>query len=460
LADNALFGPLFGNPDVDREVGERAWLQALLDVERSLAAAQARAGLTPRPAATAIGACCEAGRFDAAGIGRRALATGNPVVPLVQDLRALLPAEAASYVHAGATSQDILDTATMLVSYRALGPILADLRAAASRCAELAEREAGTVMAGRTLLQQALPIVFGLKCAGWLTALDEAASSLDFVRGSRLAIQFGGAAGTLASLGAAGIAVPALLAGELGLAEPVLPWHTNRTRVAELGCALAVASGVLAKIALDVLLLAQTEVAEAGEAGGHGRGGSSTLPHKRNPVGAVLVTACTRRLPGLAATLLASMAQEHERGAGGWHAEWETLTEALRLAGAAARHSRQLLAGLRVDATAMRRNLAVTNGLIMAESVVARLAPALGRGAAHELVTRVCARAAERGEPLRDALLGEPGVTAHLAAGEMDAALDPGGYLGCAAQFVDRALARHAALIRPQPQQRPEGQRG
>jgi 3-carboxy-cis,cis-muconate cycloisomerase len=233
LADNVLLGPLFGSAEVDREVGGRAWLQALLDVERSFAAAQARAGLIPGSAAAAIAACCTADRFDAASLGRRALGAGNPVVPLVADLTALLPAEAARYVHSGATSQDILDTAMMLVASRALGPILADPRTAADRCAELAEREAGTVMAGRTLLQQALPVTAGLKRAGWLTALDEAAGSLDLIRGSRLAVEFGGAAGTLASLGEAGIMVAALLAEELQLAEPVLPWHTGRARVAE-----------------------------------------------------------------------------------------------------------------------------------------------------------------------------------------------------------------------------------
>jgi 3-carboxy-cis,cis-muconate cycloisomerase len=460
LPDNALFGPLFSSPEVDREIGERAWLQALLDVERSLAAGQARAGLMPGSAARAIAACCSAGRFDAVSIGRRGLAAGNPVVPLVADLTALVPAEAARYVHKGATSQDILDTATMLVTRRALGPILADLRTAAGRCAELAEQAADTVMAGRTLLQQAAPITFGLKCAGWLTALDEAADGLDFVCGSRLAVEFGGAVGTLASAGEAGLTVMAAMADDLHLAEPVLPWHTNRTRVAQAGCALAVASGSLAKIALDVVLLAQTEVAEAGEAGGPGRGGSSTLPHKRNPVGAVLVTACTRRVPGLAATLLAAMAQEHERAAGGWHAEWETLTEALRLTGGAARHGREMLAGLRFDAARMRGNLGVTNGLIMAESVATYLSTALGRAAANDLVTRVSADAAARGTPLRDALLAEPAVTAHLTAAEVDAALDPASYLGSAGQFVSRALARHASVTaRARPTGQQDGQR-
>lgn len=454
---NGLFGPLFGNPDVDAETGSRAWLQAMLDVERSLAVAQARAGLAPGAAAAAIAACCSADRFDAASLGERALAAGNPVVPLVRELRALVPADAERYVHAGATSQDILDTAMMLVASRALGPILADLRAAADRCAELAAREAGTVMAGRTLLQQALPVTFGLKCAGWLTALDESAGTLGALHGSRLAVQFGGAAGTLASLGGAGVTVARLLAEELGLAEPLLPWHTDRARVAELGCALGIASGALAKIALDVLLLAQTEVAEvreagdaseadeADEAGGGGRGGSSTLPHKRNPVAAVLVTACAKRVPGLVATLVAAMAQEHERAAGAWHAEWDTVTGLLRLVGGAARHGRDMLARLRVSAARMGENLGRTGGLIMAESVAARLTAAVGRTEAQDVVTRVCAEAAERGRPLRETLLAEPAVAGHLSARDLDAALDPAAYLGSARQFIDRAIAAHAA---------------
>jgi 3-carboxy-cis,cis-muconate cycloisomerase len=446
-----LFGALFGNPEVDQETGGAAWLQALLDVERALAAAQARAGLVPAPAAAAIGACCVAGRFDAAAIGRRALAAGNPVVPLVGDLRSMVPPDAGRYVHYGATSQDILDTAMMLVVRRAIGPIVADLRAAAARCAELAAEHAGTLMAGRTLLQQALPITFGLKCAGWLTAIDEAARGIVTLRASRLAVQLGGAAGTLASLGGAGTTVLRLLAEELQLAEPVTPWHTDRARVAEIGCALGLVCGALAKIALDVLLMAQTEVAEVRETGGAvpgGRGGSSTLPHKQNPVGAVLVTACAKRAPGLAATLLASMAAEHERAAGAWHAEWDTLTDLVRLTGGAAHHGAQMLAGLQVSRVRMGENLDATGGLIMAEHVAAVLTEALGKTQASELVTRVSLGAAGQGEHrqrLRDALLAEPTVAAHLSAGELDAALDPGRYLGSARQFIERAIARHAA---------------
>jgi 3-carboxy-cis,cis-muconate cycloisomerase len=324
-----LLGPLFAGSRADTELTDRAFLQAMLDAERALAAASARAGIVPEAAANAIAAVCQADRFDPDDLGRRAGAAGNPVVPLVADLTEAAAAEAgpeaARWVHHGATSQDIIDTAWSLVAVRALGPILDDLDGAAGACAGLAENHRATVMAGRTLGQQALPITFGLKAAGWLAALDEAAAGLDQIRRERLAAQLGGAAGTLASFGTDGVEVVRVYAAELGLAEPALPWHTNRTRVAELAGALGVAAGALGKLGLDVTLLAQTELGEVTEAAEEGRGGSSTLPHKRNPVGAVLVVAATRRVPGLVATVLGSMAQEQERAAGAWHAEWEPL---------------------------------------------------------------------------------------------------------------------------------------
>jgi 3-carboxy-cis,cis-muconate cycloisomerase len=256
-------------------------------------------------------------------------------------------------------------------------------------------------------------------------------------------VQFGGGAGTLASLGGGGVRVAGLLARELGLAEPVLPWHTDRVPVSTLAGALGTAAGVLSKIALDVVLLSQTEVGEVAEGGGPGRGGSSTMPHKRNPVRAVLVTAGTRRVPGLVATLLASMSHEHERAAGAWHAEWETLAELLRLTGGAAAHAHELLGGLSVDAGRMRENLGLTHGAIMAESVASRLAPALGRTEAQELAARASRQAAEREGSLRDALLAEPAVREHLSDDAVDAAVDPAAYLGSAPEFIDRALAAH-----------------
>jgi 3-carboxy-cis,cis-muconate cycloisomerase len=336
-----------------------------------------------------------------------------------------------------------MDTAASLVACRALVPVLDDLHAAAGECAGLAGRHRATVMAGRTLGQQALPITFGLKAAGWLVALDEATAALARIRGERLAAQLGGAAGTLASLGPDGVEVARWYAAELGLAEPVLAWHTNRVRVAELAGALGVAAGVLGKLALDVTLLAQTEVAEVTEPATGGRGGSSTLPHKRNPVGAVLVTAAARRVPGLVATLLGAMAQEHERATGAWHAEWEPLAELLRLVGGAAARTRELLAGLEVHPDRMRAGLEVTGGQLLAEPVAAALAGALGRIPAQDLVRRLSRQAAGTGRPLGEVLAEDPTVRSHLEEADIDRLLDPEGYLGSAGQFIDRALAAH-----------------
>ena len=444
-----LLGPLSGGSRADAEVSDRAVLQAMLDAERALAVASARVGVVPEAAAAAIAAACHADRFDPDDLGRRAPGAGNPVVPLVRDLtgaveRAAGP-EAARWVHHGATSQDILDTAASLVASRALGPVLDDLDAAAGGCARLAAAHRATVTAGRTLGQQALPATFGLKAAGWLTALEEAAAGLDRVRRERLAAQLGGAAGTLASLGPDGVEVARQYARELGLSEPVMPWHTDRTRVAELAGALAVAAGVLGKVALDVTLLAQTEVGEVAEAGGKGRGGSSTLPHKRNPVTAVLVRAATARVPGLAASLLASMAQEQERATGAWHAEWEPQVELLRLVGGAAARTRELLDGLEVHPERMRANLDATGGLLLAERVAGRLAGALGRVAANDLVQRLASQAAGSQRPLPEVLVADPAVRAHLDEAEVERLLDPEGYLGSAGELVDRALAAHRA---------------
>ncbi|WP_345636289.1 3-carboxy-cis,cis-muconate cycloisomerase [Rugosimonospora acidiphila] len=436
-----MFDPLFGTPEVDRELDGRAWVRAMLDFERALARAQSRAGLVPPGAADAIAEATAVLRPDPADLGRRARASGTPVVPLLGDLGRVLPAEAAPYLHLGATSQDVLDTAAVLVTKRCLGQILADLNGVAEHCARLAAEHRDTLMAGRTLGQHALPITFGLTCAGWLVAVGEGIAALERVREHRLAVQFGGAAGTLAALGADGPRVLGLLAAELGLAEPVLPWHTDRTRIAELAGALGAASGVLATIALDLTLLAQTELGEIAEATG---GASSAMPHKQNPVRSVLVTAATRRVPGLVATLLSGMAQEHQRAAGAWHAEWQPLSELLGLVGGATAGTADVLSGLRVDARRMRQNLDATRGLPMAERVAGLLAPALGRDAAHELVSRVCRDAVATDRSLGQALHDDPEVRAHLSPEQIDESVRPGGYLGSTSAFIDRALAAHA----------------
>jgi 3-carboxy-cis,cis-muconate cycloisomerase len=354
-------------------------------------------------------------------------------------------------VHRGATSQDIIDTAVMLLARRAIEVIGADLADAAGSAAALAQAHESAVMAGRTLLQQAVPVTFGLVAAGWLTAVDEARRDLERVRATRLAVQFGGAAGTLASLGDAGRGVTALLAGELGLAEPALPWHTDRQRIVQLAAALAGVCAALGLIARNVTLLAQTEVAELAEGGDTpGQGGSSAMPHKRNPVVSVLILGCTRRAPGLLATLAAAAEQEHQRAAGAWHAEWETMSELLRLTGSAASWSANLLSGLRVDTTRMRANLDAAGGLPMAEHVTAMLAPALGRLPAHDLVAAASERAVHQGISLPAALLADPGAAAvireaGIGPGELTAAADPASYLGAATEFVRRALAAHQA---------------
>lgn len=438
-----LFGHLFTTEPVAAATDDRAWLQAMLDVEAALARAQARASLIGDGDAERIAACCRAERYDADEIGRAAASSGNPVIPLVRALTAQVPGDAARSVHLGATSQDVLDTAMMLVARRALDAILADLAAVADACAELARTHRDTVMAGRTLLQQALPVTFGLKAAGWLAGVDQTRRRLAAVRDARLAVQFGGAAGTLASLGEAGPAVLAALADELELAEPVLPWHTERSRLADLAGALGAAAGVLGKIARDLALLTQTEVAEVAEPSGPGRGGSSTMPHKRNPVAATVAAGCVHRVPGLVATLLGAMVHEHERAAGAWHAEWETLRDLLRAVAGAAGWARDATSGLRVDPDRMRADLEVTGGLLMAEHVTTELAGRIGRLAAHDLVEAACRRAVESGQPLRTVLVDDAAVREHLSEASIDAALEPGSYLGSAAVFIDRALAAH-----------------
>ena len=385
---DGLFDGVLARGGVRAAVADAAWLQAMLDAEAALA----RARRLPADVVDAIESACRAQRYDVAALGAAAAESGNPVVPLVAALRAELarsggerPAArgaspAADEVHRGATSQDILDTAAMLVARRALGPLLDDLRGAAEAAAGLAREHRSTPVAGRTLLQQALPTTFGLKAAGWMTALDAVGARLSAVP---LAAQLGGPAGTLASLGPA---VVARFAAELGLAEPVLPWHTDRTRIAELAGALGAACGAAAKAAGDVVLLAQTEVAEAREAA---PGGSSAMAHKRNPVAAVSALGCARQAPGLVATLLASMEQPHERAAGAWHAEWRPLSSLLLATGSAAAWLRACLEGLEPNPARMRANLELPGGVPPAERTGAALEAAVA--SATTLVDRALA---------------------------------------------------------------------
>jgi 3-carboxy-cis,cis-muconate cycloisomerase len=346
-----IFDAIYASGAVGQQVSAAAWLQAMLDVEAALARACAAEGLIEPHAAEAIAAECQAERFDLRALTAAGAEHAQPVVALVAALRKAVGEALAPLVHLGATSQDILDTAAMLLARRALDVSIPDAAAAARAAARLAVEHRDTPMTGRTLLQGALPTSFGLRAAGWLVGIDRALARLAFVREGELAVQMGGPAGTR------GPTIAALVAEELGLAEPTIPWATIRVAPANLAGALGALAGVLGKIARDVTLLAQDEVGELREGGPPGRGGSSAMAHKHNPVASVSILACTRRVPGLVATLLACMEQEHERAAGAWQAEWGTLTDLLALTGSAAAWARELLEELDVDAARMRENL-------------------------------------------------------------------------------------------------------
>ena len=473
-----LFDGVLAAGDVRAAVGDAAWVRAMLDAEAALARAAARCGIASAADAEAITAACARLEVDPAELGAEAAGTGNPVVPLLKRLRAAVPEAAAPLVHRGATSQDIVDTAAMLVARRALVPLLADLSAAAGLAAGLADRHRGTVVAGRTLLQQALPTTFGLIAAGWLAGLDSARRRLAEVGEHRLAAQLGGAAGTLAAYQPAGTApthqpasaaptpqpagtpsthqpagtpatpqpggaasahrpaegadvglrLLAAFSAEVGLAEPDLPWHTERTRIADLAGALGAAAGAVAKVARDLTLFAQTEVGEVAE-GGDG-GGSSTLPHKHNPIAAISAAAAATQAPGLVATLLTAMAHEHQRAAGNWHAEWQPLRALLTSTGSAAHQLRRSLQNLRVDAGRMRANLDLTHGALLAERVAGALRTTLG-AEAHAVV---------RAATARGGLSTDPALTAHLDPARLAELLAPETYVGSADALIDRAL--------------------
>lgn len=431
MSRGELFDPLFGAAELGAVLSDRAWIAALVEVECALARAQAATGVLEQKYADAIDAAGPglAARLDPAQLGAAAVAGGNPVIPLVGKLReACAPAGVpAAAVHKGATSQDILDNALLLLSQRAGVLILDELRTAADAAAALARAHRDTLLAARTLGQQALPTTFGAVAAGWCVALDRAAGAVTAAL-AELPVQFGGAAGTLAALYPDGPAVADALAAELGLASQRIPWHTDRTPIAELATALGIAAGGVAKIATDIVALSATETAEVSEGS---PGGSSAMPHKRNPIAAITARAAARRVPGLVADALGAMDHELQRAAGAWHAEWETITDLLRLTGGAAHRLAQSLTGLRIHPEAMSRNLAATRGLLLAERVTAALSEHTDR--AREIVT-----AAATADP--PALDTDPAIVEHLGAERVRALLDPAAYVGHAADFVTRVL--------------------
>ncbi|MCF4135774.1 3-carboxy-cis,cis-muconate cycloisomerase [Streptomyces sp. Tue 6430] len=436
-SDAGLLAPGWTGSPAARATSDAAYLRALLDAEAALTRAQAALGLAPAAAGRAVTGAA-AGAFDARSLAARARSGGNPVIPLVADLTEAVGTEYGPYVHRGATSQDIMDTATMLVAVRALEAVLADLDRVQRALARLAAEHRDTPLPGRTLTQHAVPTTFGLKAAGWRSLVLDARDRVSAVRDS-LPAQLGGAAGTLAAFTAYGAAdateLPAAYARELGLRATLLPWHTLRTPVADLAGCLAFTAGALGKTAADVLTLSRTEVAEVSEGGG---GGSSAMPHKANPVRSTLITAAALRAPQLAATLYGALVAGDERPAGAWHAEWEPLRDLLRLVGGAARDAAELTEGLRVHADVMRGHLGLTHGLIVSERLSAELSAVLGRARARELLTRLAPRTFAEGRSLGELLAEEPA----LKDVDLDGPTDPARYTGSAGALTDRALER------------------
>jgi 3-carboxy-cis,cis-muconate cycloisomerase len=431
---------LFTTPAMVVIFSAEAHVQQLLVFEAALARAEARAGVIPQVAADAIAAQARIELFDVAALYREAAVAGTPAIPLVRALTEQVAGDAHKFVHWGATSQDAIDTAMMLQMRVGLDLLVGSLLDLGAGCAALAEQHRRTLMAGRTLLQQALPITFGLKAARWLALATRQIRALRDCHDRSLALQLGGAAGTLAALGDLGLRVAGLLAEELGLPMPDLPWHAERDRVATIVAALGVSAGAMAKIAGDIALLAQTEVAEASEAAAPGKGGSSALPQKRNPVDAVGALAAARLAIGVVPVILSAMAHEHERAVGSWQAEWAAIPDLFRFTAGAVEHTRSAVIGLQVDPDRMRANLALSGGSLMAESLTMALAPHVGRPEAQRVVQAACSRAQAAGSTLRQAALDDPQIRVVLSTEDVDRTLDPAAYLGSADAFIDRAL--------------------
>ncbi|MFF4100111.1 lyase family protein [Streptomyces sp. NPDC001903] len=468
--DTGLLSPVRAAAATEAALTDTAWAQAMLDAEAALARAQARLGTVPAKAAETITACARAGAVDLPALAVRARGAGNPVVALVEEFTAVVAAEdpaAAEYVHRGSTSQDILDTGAMLVTARALRLVRAELDRTAAALAGLADAHRGTPAVARTLGQHAVPTTFGLKAAGWLVAVVDVRRRLEALLDGGLPVQLGGAAGTLAGYleyartagapaeaGAYAGELIALFAAETGLAEPVLPWHTRRTPIGDTGAVLGHAAAALGKFATDVQTLARTELAEVAEPAGAGRGVSSAMPQKRNPVLAAMIRSAALQVPSLVLTLThCAAAAEDERPAGAWHGEWQPLREALRLVGGAACTAAELAEGLEVRPARMAANLRLTGGAVVTERLAAVLAPVLGKADAKRLVGRVAVASAENADPLVDRLLAQaPELAEEFTAEQLERLLGPAGYTGAAEALIDRALAYHRmASVRRQP---------
>ena len=447
---NQLFDAYFTAEAMGEVFCDHGRVQAMLDVEAALARAQAGVGVIPHAAVAPIAAACRAELYDFQALGQSIASAGNSAIPLVKALGKKIAStapEAERYVHLGATSQDVMDSGLVLQLRAALELIETDLTRLADVLAEQAQRYAATPLAGRTWLQQATPVTLGMKIAGWLGAVTRNRQRLNELKPRLLCLQFGGASGTLAALGDQAMPVAQALADELNLNLADQPWHTQRDRLVEFGSVLGLIAGGLGKIGRDISLLMQTEAAEVFEPSAPGKGGSSTMPHKRNPVGSAVLISAATRVPGLLSILFSAMPQEHERSLGLWHAEWETLPEICCVVSGALVQALNIAQGLEVDGERMARNLDLTHGLVLAEAVSIVLAQRVGRETAHHLLELCCKRAVAEHRHLRAVLGDEPQVTVQLSAEELDRLLDPAHYLGQATTWVERARAEHFALV-------------
>ena len=438
---SGIFRDIFSTEPMRRIFADENRIQKYLDIEAALARAQARLGIIPQEACDEIGRHCRAQEYDFAKLKAQTERIGYPVLPVVQQLVSLCRDGLGEWCHWGATTQDITDTATVLQIREALDLVEADIVAIADALAALAKRYRDTPMAGRSNLQQAVPITFGYKVATYLAAFDRHRRRLEELRPRVLVGEFGGAAGTLSSLGTRGLEVQAALMKELGLGQPEIAWHTLRDRIAEVGCFLGLVTGVCGKIAFDVKLMMQTEVEEVYEPFHEGRGSSSTMPQKRNPISCVYITATNSLVRQHVAALLDAMVEDHERATGPWEIEWIAVPEIFSLAAGALAQTRFMVSGLQVDEKKMRANLDITRGLIVSEAVMMGLGPHIGRQYAHDLVYDICRQVVATGRPLLDLLAENREVTKHLDRGALEKLCDPANYLGQAGEMVDRVLA-------------------
>lgn len=448
---NQLFDAYFTAPAMRAIFCDAGRVQGMLDFEAALARAEARVGLIPIEAVAPIAAACKAELYDYPALAQAIATAGNSAIPLVKALGKRIAAtdpEAERYVHLGATSQDAMDSGLVLQLRAAIGLLESDLAKLAGALAAQAERHIDTPLAGRTWLQQATPVTLGMKLAGVLGAVTRHRQRLSELKPRLLSLQFGGASGSLAALGDAGWSVSGALAQELELTLPEQPWHTQRDRLVEFASLLGMIAGSLGKLGRDLSLLMQTEAGEVFEPSAPGKGGSSTMPHKRNPVSAAVLIGAATRAPGLVATMFSAMPQEHERSLGLWHAEWDTLPELCCLVSGALQQALLVVPGLEVDAARMRANLELTQGLVLAEAVSIALAQKIGRDAAHHLIEQCCKQAVREGAHLRAVLGANAEVSAQLSVAELDRLLDAAHYLGQARRWVERAVAEHTQFSR------------